>query len=173
MKFKSTLNVFMIAFIVFGTVSCGKKEENIVSKVVQTDRISTYNFDDKKQLFEFKGLKLDEDHPNLLNPQISKTNISLVKEAWIDLHQKIGESMDEKDFQWQVADSSITIVHKFYFNPEGKIEHYFFNVLNENVSMEKKEQFAKLVAGFAVNNRIIYQSDTKFAQCGKTKYINY
>ena len=92
--------------------------------------------------------------------------------SWTDLHQSIGKYLSENEFKWEVKDSSITIVQKIYFNTNGEIENYFFNVLNKNVTKEKQEQFANLISSFAKGNKIQFKKDEKFAQCGKTKYLN-
>ena len=115
---------------------------------------------------------MDENHPNLLNPEISKSDLNAVMKSWTDLHQRIGAYLFENEFNWDIEDSSTTIVQKIYFNSDGEIENYFFHVLNENVTKEKKELFADLILNFAKKNKIEFESVGKFAQCGKTKYLN-
>ncbi|PRP67368.1 hypothetical protein [Nonlabens agnitus] len=162
--------IFFFSILIIG---CGEKKAKNTIENAKANKISVYNFDDEQQLNQYRKLKLDETHPNLLNPEISNSDYDDVKAAWVDLHQNIGDFMDENDFQWQTTDSTITVVHKFYFDSEGNIENYFFNVINESISFENKEQFSNLISNFAIINSISYQSDGKFAQCGKTRYLNY
>ena len=115
---------------------------------------------------------MDETHSNLLNSQISKSEYNSVLKSWTDLHKRIGKFLLENKFDWGINDSTITIVRKIYFKPNGEIENYFFNVLNKNKTKEKRERISNLIADFAKNNSIEYQRNEKFAQCGKTKYLN-
>ena len=174
MTFKSILKKLVISSIFIVIFSCGEMKDDgkELIKITETKKISVFNFDNNQQLSEYRKLNLDENHPNLLNPQISRSKLKEVKNSWTDMHQRIGETMAEKQFKWNVEDSMITVVHKFYFNSESEIESYFFNVLNDNVSNEKKEEFAELISDFAISNKIEYKSEGKFAQCGKTKYLN-
>jgi hypothetical protein len=168
MTFKTILKTVFIFSIFIGISSCIKKTENADNK----NAIGIFNYDNEQQLTQYNKLNLDETHPNLLNPQISKSDHSLVMKSWTNLHQKIGTHLSENKFNWEVEDSAITVVQKIYFNPQGAIENYFFNVLNKKVSTEKKEEYANLISSFAKNNRIEFKKDSNFAQCGKTKYLN-
>ncbi|MEM6685162.1 MAG: hypothetical protein AAF617_05140, partial [Bacteroidota bacterium] len=131
-----------------------------------------YNFDNKQELADFRKLDLDQSHPNLLNPKISASDHTSVRESWTELHQKIGNYLSENNFTWEVEDPSISIVQKIYFEPNGQIKHFFFNILNQNISHEKKQQYSNLILEFSKTHRINYQQDKSFAQCGKTKYVN-
>lgn len=134
--------------------------------------IKVYDFANKEDLDKYEQLNLDEDHPNLLNPDISKTDMNKVIASWTELHQDIGKYLEENDFEWKTNDEEIMIVHKFYFNPEGKIHSYFFRILNEDISEEKRQQYSKFVKKFAESNTLGLSRDSQFAQCGKTKYLN-
>lgn len=174
MNFKTILKTIVIGSLILGIISCGDKKDDKeeITQNKKNEKITVFNFDNKQQLAEYNKLNLDENHPNLLNPEISKSDLNKVIKSWTDLHQRIGKTMAEQGFKWDVEDSSITIVHKIYFNSNSEIESYFFNVLNDNVSNQKKEEFAELISNFAVNNKIEYKSEGKFAQCGKTKYLS-
>ncbi len=168
MKLKTISKVLFIIMIITGISSCKEKTETANNG----KEIGVFNFDDKQELSEYDKLNLDETHPNLLNPQISKSDYDSVMKSWTDLHQRIRQYLSENEFNWGVEDSSITIVQKIYFNSSGEIENYFFNVLNKNVTKEKKERFANLISAFAKDNRIEFKKEGKFAQCGKIKYLN-
>lgn len=172
MKSKTILKYLFIPLIMIGIISCKEKKESTKQTVDNKIEVGVFNFDNKQELSKYNVLNLDETHPNLLNPQISKSDYNSVIKSWTDLHQRIGKYLSENRFDWEVKDSSITIVQKIYFNSDGEIENYFFNVLNKTVTKQKKEQFADLILSFANNNNIDFESERKFAQCGKTKYLN-
>ena len=172
MKLKTIFKGLFIILIITVIYSCNEKTEN-KTEIVETERkIGVFNFDNKQELTKYNRMNLDDTHPNLLNPQISKSDYNVVMESWTDLHQRIGTYLYENGFNWDVEDSSIEMVQKIYFNKNGEIENYFFNVLNENVTEEKKEQFANLISDFAKDNSIEIERDGNFAQCGKTRYLN-
>ncbi|SDB31472.1 hypothetical protein SAMN03097699_0654 [Flavobacteriaceae bacterium MAR_2010_188] len=172
MKLKLIFKELFILIALIGISSCKQDAKKKTDSIEKTRSIGIYNFDNKQELIEYNKMNLGESHPNLLNPQISKTDYDSVMESWTDLHQQIGNYLSENKFTWEVEDETITIVHKIYFEPNGEIENYFFNVLNQTVTKEKKEQFADLISDFAETNRIDFKRDKSFAQCGKTKYLN-
>ena len=169
---KIMLRAFTMLVVLAGITSCTEKTKQKKEAIENEDAVVVVNFDDKQGLSEFLALNLDDTHPNLLNPDISKTDHDAVLKSWGDLHQRIGSHLAENNFTWGTEDSSITIVQKIYFKPNGAIETYFFNVLNQNVTPEKKEQFAVLIADFAAKNQLDFQQEGRFAQCGKTRYQN-
>ncbi len=171
---KSIKNLIRLSLLIT-LVSLNSCKINTESKSETTEEIAqvkVYDFNNKQELAEYEALNLDKSHPNLLNPQISKADYDTVIASWTNLHQEIGTYLSENDFSWEVEDSTISIVQKIYFKPNGHIKHYFFRVLNENVPGEKKERYADLIKEFAKTHRIDYQLDQSFAQCGKTKYMN-
>ncbi|WAC01726.1 hypothetical protein N7U66_17775 [Lacinutrix neustonica] len=143
----------------------------VVDSCMHNDHIGVFNYDNKQELSQYNTLHLDATHPNLLNPKISTSDYNLVVKSWSNLHQRIGDFLSKNNFDWEVEDHSIAIVHKIYFSAEGKIKNYFFKVLTENVSEEKKEQFASLILKFSKDNPINFKKEGPFAQCGKTKYL--
>ena len=169
---KIMLRAFTMLVVLAGSTSCTEKTKEKKVAIEKEGAVVVVNFDDKEKLSEFLALNLDDTHPNLLNPDISKTDHDAVLKSWEDLHQRIGSHLAENNFTWGIEDSSITIVQKIYFKPNGAIETYFFNVLNKDVTLEKKEQFAVLIADFAGKNRLGIQQEGSFAQCGKTRYQN-
>lgn len=110
MENKTIIKTFFTFIIIAGIYSCREKKETEVQ--VYTNEISIFNYDNKHDLLEYNKLKLDESHPNLLNPNVSKSDYNLVKKSWISLHQNIGEYLSDNEFKWGVKDSSITIFHK-------------------------------------------------------------
>ena len=163
----------LIIFLNLVFISCQQEKvdkEKLASE--ETTTIQVFNFDKKSDRTAYQKLDLDKTHPNLLNPQISDVALTEVRSSWNKLHQDIGAYLNAKGFSWEVPDSTITIVQKFYFTPEGNIKSYFFNIRNENVAAAKKEAFGKLVSEFAKENTIQITREAAFAQCGKTRYIN-
>ncbi len=160
MKFRHILTILTI-----GLISCTTTSQ-------QSTGIKIFDFDNKTELSDYERLSLDKDHPNLLNPEISKNEMNTVIDSWTALHQNIGKYLHENDFEWQVEDEQIMIVHKFYFNPDGKIHTYFFKILNEGISDSQREKYSELIVEFAKSNKIGLTRDSQFAQCGKTKYLN-
>ena len=140
---------------------------------LQTEqRAKVYYVGDKALVEEYEKLNLDATHPNLLNPQVSENEHDAVVKSWSELHQRIGSYLSQKGFDWGTEAPTISIVHKIYFDQDGKITSYFFNVLNPAVEAEKKKEFAQLLTDFAQENSIALKREENFAQCGKTRYEN-
>lgn len=135
-----------------------------------TDKVAVFNFDDKEALKEYESLKLDDSHPNLLDPSLSKESHEEVIENWTELHQELAGFLAEKKFDWGTEESNVAIVHKIYFAPSGEITAYFFNVLNSDIPESKTAEFAELVGEFADTAAIALTRESTFAQCGKTRY---
>ena len=174
MNSRTILKATFFILIIFGMIGCQDKNEGSPEKIQNSEanKIKVFNFGNEQELAAYNKLNLDKNHPNLLNPQISKREYNKVLNSCTNLHQRIGKYLSKNKFDWGVKENSITLVQKIYFNSEGKIENYFFKVLDENVTEGKKEQFANLVLNFAEKNKIQFESNGKFAQCGKTKYLN-
>lgn len=166
-------NLVKILILLILVIYDCKESKDIETEQVNNKRnVSVFNFENKDQLLEYNKLNLDDSHPNLLNPKISKSKYEAVMKSWTDLHQRIGKYLSNNGFAWDVEDNSVTIVQKIYFNSKGEINYYFFNILNEKVTQERKEQFSNLILNFSKENKIDFTTDRKFAQCGKTKYLN-
>lgn len=138
----------------------------------QENNIKVYDVAQEESRAKFEALDLDKNHPNLLNPDISKNEIDKVIGSWTELHQDIAKYLKTNDFEWGVEDPEVMLLHKFYFEPDGKIKTYFFRVFNEEVSDARREEYSKLITEFVRTHRIAITQDFQFAQCGKTKYIN-
>ncbi len=129
---KSKIYLFILAGLL---MSCNESStKNNISKVTTT---KTYDFDNKTEFNEYSKLNLDKTHPNLLNPKISEKDYQKVKKSWVELHQRIGKYLAKNNFTWEIDNPHISILHKFYFDPNGKIKTYFFRVINSNVTNKK------------------------------------
>lgn len=155
-------NVFMIIILFISSTSCKEKQK---SKV--------YNLDNKVISEKLKPLKLDDRYANLLNPQISGDEFQVIYKSWGEFHTSIGAFVNKENFNWGVADSTITLVNKIYFDKTGKVDYFLFKVRNENVTNTKKEAYQKLLNKFIKNMRVNLKRDSQFAQCGKVEYKNY
>lgn len=150
-------------------LNCGeRKAEN---EPTIEGHISIYDFDNKADKNKFDKLILDETHPNLLSPEISVSDFDKILEAWSNLHNEIGRYLNANDFNWQVDENEINILHKFYFDPNGNIKTYFFRILNNEVSDSKRKEYARLILAFAKDYQLPLKRDAQYAQCGKTRYI--
>ena len=160
MSAKHLLSILMLCLI-------GFKANSQKQEVIQV-----FDFNKQPEIVKTKSSELDKDHPNLLNPEISKNETTKVRDSWIKLHQNIGKYLEANGFKWEVDDPEIMILHKFYFEPNGTIKTYFFRVFNEEVSNDQREAYAELITDFAKTHRIAITKDSQFAQCGKSKYVN-
>ncbi len=183
---KMKFNIYLLVLIAF-LISCkGKteKKNNSIESTVETfdqeykiestkieSIIETFDYENKEELNKYSELNLDATHPNLLNPKISEKDYDMVMKSWTDLHQNIGKYLDKNDFEWEIDEPEISVFHKFYFEPNGKIKSYFYRVWNKNVTSNKRKEYAKLISEFAKTHQIDFKKDHQFAQCGKTKYL--
>ena len=172
MPLKSFLNLNFAIALLIAFNSCKQQEEHNSETENAPEQTGVYGFYDKQEVAEVKKMNLDESHPNMLNPAISKSEHEAVMESWSGLHKKMSEHLQNNNFNWEVKDSTITIFHKIYFKPNGEISNYIFKVNNKNVTDKKKEEFSELITSFAQNARIEFQKNETFAQCGKTRYSN-
>lgn len=163
---KKFLKTIPALFIILVTLSCSSSQKEVNSQ--QKTEAVIFRFSDSEALRTYEGLQLDASHPNLMNPQISDTDYDTVIHEWTQLHQALGQQLASEDFNWGVTDSTVKIVHKIYFNPEGKITHYFFRVLHPTMADSTKVQLAKVIQAFANNYSIGINRNERFAQCGKS-----
>ena len=165
MNLKSLL---LLGLVIISSFAFTYSNQDSGELIVKKPRI--YNFDNEIEFEEFVNLKLDKTHENLLDPQVSKSEIADVMQSWRDLHRKCGEYLKERSFDWGVESGTVSIFQKIYFDSDGSIENYFFKVQNEDISFEKKEEFSAILETFCETYRIKLQRNKPFAQCGKTRY---
>jgi len=158
--------------IIIGTISCKQKS---TEKEPEFDNIpKVVNFDNKEAFDEFIRKNLDSIYTNLLDPRnVSELEYKGVTKSWSEFHQKVLKFIKEENFKWEVPDSTISIVNRIYFDKSGTIDYYSFRILNPSIPVEKKAEFGKLLQKFSKNIKLDLPRDSKYAQCGKTKYLNY
>jgi hypothetical protein len=135
-------------------------------------RTKVVSFSDKAALSEYVEAELDTKYPNLMSPENQKNNSEEIMSAWKEIHQQVYGLTVASGFDWGVPDENIQLLHKIYFDKEGKVEYYFFRVFNDDVSEEKKKAFQDLLDRHLHQLSISFSQDTRFAQCGKSAYPN-
>lgn len=162
--FKSTIyNICFFALIAF---------HSIHAQTAKAPTPKIYNAGNASEIADYVQLALDETHPNLLDPRVARDDQKNVIASWTDLHQRIGQYLADNNFSWGTMAESISMYQKIYFNANGQITHYLFNIRNPDIPMEKKEEFGEYLARFAAENSISYAWTAQFAQCGKIRYDN-
>ena len=158
--------------LIFGLIGCNKKSKRDEQINMTTFRV--VNFDNKIAFNDMQALDLDSTYLNLLDPRYSDASeYEPIIKSWTDFHQKVSQFMEEESFKWEVTDSTISIVNRIYFDKNGNIEHYFFRVLTPSITTKKRAEFEKVLQKFSKNTKIDLSRESPFAQCGKTKYLNY
>lgn len=154
--------LFLIALCIFSFTAFSQNEETL----------EVYDFDSEPEILKTRATVLDKTHPNLLNPQISKDEYQSVIESWTKLHNDLAIFLNENDFKWDTDATEVMIFHKFYFDPNGTIHTYGFNMLNEDIDESQRQQYSDLIHEFGKTYNIGLIKDGHFAQCGKTKMLN-
>ncbi len=161
-----------IICLITAFVSCGNSSTEFGLRDKTNPKV--INFDNKTEFNDYRKLNLDSLYPNLLNPsKSSEKEFKAVVKSWGEFHQKVSSFMKDEDFNWSVKDSTISIVNKIYFNKNGTIDYFFFRILNPSIPDSKKIEFESVLQKFSKSIRMNLARDSKYAQCGKTKYINY
>ena len=162
MKLKSSLWILLI----IGLISCKQKTTEKEPKVVSGTNEIAYN--------EIKKMNLDSTYTNLLNPRnVSESEYKIVAESWSEFHKNVSKFIEQEKFEWEVPDSTITILNRIYFDKNGNIDYYTFKIKNPSVSPEKIAEYEKALQKFSKEVKLDLKRNEKYAQCGKIKYINY
>lgn len=94
-------------------------------------------------------------------------------QAWIKLLQDFGEFLRENNFKW---DKPIKCMNKIYFNSDGTINYFFYNLSLKSVeqkdilSAEQQKEFDRLLNLFIQDYKISLAAETKFSQCGPSTF---
>ena len=169
------MKYILFPLLLFSFACTDKKTENKAldsSNMLKTNNVAVYNFSDSIEFQQFIALELDKTHANLLNPQVSKDSINEVVAEWTKYHQSLGAHLAQNNFEWGVQDSLVKVFHKIYFTEGGQVKHHFFNVFNQDMSAEKKDEFSKQIKAFDENVKLDLNRQSPFAQCGKASYQN-
>ena len=84
-------------------------------------------------------------------------------EAWVAFIAELMKFFGSEGLVWGKA----TPLHmRVYFQPDGNIDHWFYNFLDkESVPLEKQKRFESLVKKFMKDHKINISTDRKFSQC--------
>ena len=168
MSMKNSIWIILIILLVSCKQKSTEKETEIIKdpKIVSGNNEMAYN--------EIKKMNLDSTYTNLLDPRnVSESEYKIVAKSWSEFHKKISRFIKEENFKWEVPDSTITILNNIYFDKSGTIDYYTFKIKNPSVSNEKRTEYEKVLQKFSKEVRLDLNRDEKYAQCGKTKYLNY
>lgn len=162
----------LITALFTAVITCCVPNQDIEN--TESNNPNVVNYDDKMTFEEIKKLKLDDYYPNLLDPKLSsESDYKKVVLSWTKFHQEISSYLKEAQFQWEAADSSISIVNKIYFDKDGRVEYYVFRITNPSVSAKKKAEFTQIILDFSKNVKIDLIREEQFSQCGKTRLLTY
>ncbi|WP_417558859.1 hypothetical protein [Mesoflavibacter zeaxanthinifaciens] len=168
-----SLKKILFALLVIGITSCKEKptENNQIANKNETKVVSV---DNELAYEKIKPLNLDSHYTNLLDPRnTTETELKKAMKAWSEFHKNVSEFIKSEKFDWEVPDSTITVVNKIYFSKKGTVDYYTFKIMNETVTPEKKEAYEKVLQKFSEKVKIDLERDEQYAQCGKIKYVNY
>ena len=162
----------IIILLILGLLGCGQNSSKRNTKDISKPTV--VNFDNKLAFGEFNQLNLDDKCVNLLDPRnTSDAEREAVINSWTNFHKKVNEFLEEENFSWEVPDSTISIYNRIYFDKNGNVNYYVFNINNPSITEDKKTEFENVLMQFSKNVKLELQRDQEFSQCGKTKYLNY
>ena len=166
------LKIILLSVVMLGCFGCKQHSSEHKSETTKTPTV--VNFDNKSAFREFNTLNLDDKCVNLLDPaNTSETEREGIIRSWSNFHKQVNRFLEAENFDWGVSDSTISIYNRIYFDKNGTINYYVFNILNPSVSEEKKLEFEDILFKFSKDVQLELQRDQQFSQCGKTKYLNY
>tara|TARA_R110001606_G_C14950722_1_gene600510 strand:- start:44 stop:547 length:504 start_codon:yes stop_codon:yes gene_type:complete len=152
----------VFSFLFFGCKS-ELKEEGVL--------VFNLNEYSEKEKSVFLEMNLDENHPNLLDPNINVETFEEVSNSWKKLHSDLYQFLKKNNFDWDSNSKNIKVFNKIYFTSEGKIKVYAFRILSD-ISKEKNIEYEALIKEFTKSIRINIERDFNFAQCGKASFPN-
>ena len=168
MRIKNSIWILLI----IGLISCKQKSTEKETEVIKVPKIVSGN--NEMAYNEIKKLNLDSTYTNLLDPRnVSESEYKIVVESWSEFHKKVSQFIKEENFKWEVPDSTITIFNRIYFDKNGTIDYYTFKIKNPSVSSEKQAEYEKVLQKFSKEVKLDLKRSEQYAQCGKTKYLNY
>lgn len=157
----------MFLILAFSFLFLGCKHE-LKEKVVLVFNLNEYS---EKEKSVFLEMNLDENHPNLLDPNINVETFKEVTNSWKKLHSDLYQFLKKNNFDWDSNSKNIKVFNKIYFTSEGKIKVYAFRILSD-ISKEKTIEYEALIKEFTKNIKINIKRDFNFAQCGKASFPN-
>lgn len=168
MRIKSSIWILLI----IGLISCKQKSTEKEIEIIKEPKIVSGN--NEMAYNEIKKLNLDSTYTNLLDPRnVSESEYKIIAKSWSEFHKKVSQFIKEENFKWEVPDSTITIFNRIYFDKNGTIDYHTFRIKNPSVSDEKQAEYEKLLQKLSKEVKLDLKRSEQYAQCGKTKYLNY
>ncbi|MCD8742443.1 hypothetical protein LT679_17670 [Mucilaginibacter roseus] len=116
--------------------------------------------------------RLDEQYNSALHTDTTKATFSGTRQqdfykAYVAMLTELAAYLKDNGFTWG---QPTRIVHRIYFEPDGKIDYYLVNLKALENDQPKKEKFVALLNSFIQYHKINITADKKFAQCGPAIY---
>ncbi|HLV13749.1 MAG TPA: hypothetical protein VKY41_01115 [Xanthomarina sp.] len=162
----------MWILLIIGLISCKQNSTEKVTEDIKEPKIVSAN--NEMAYNEIKKLNLDSTYTNLLDPRnVSEPEYKMVMKSWSEFHKNISQFLIDENFKWEVPDSTITIFNRIYFDKNGTIDYFTFKIKTPSVSDEKQTEYEKILLKFSKQVKLNLKRPEQYAQCGKTKYLNY
>ena len=161
-QFDKKMNLF-IKSILFGILilafSCQNVDENekpiVINSILNPELESEFRKKDLKTLY-----------PKLLTPQNFDAERDTVLVRKITTFQnELVNGLESKKFNWNVAESEISILTRIYFDSIGRIEYFAFKVDNDNVNKQAMEEFKSHLEKNIDNLDLGISRQTKYNHC--------
>jgi len=91
-------------------------------------------------------------------------------EAYHDMLREFGTYLRKNGFEWPAPTKEI---HRIYFNENGGVDYFHFQLKGNNCSAMRKEQYRSMLDKFVAQYRFPLPVDTKFSQCGSARFEPY
>ena len=157
---KTTLIFFLFIIITF--ICCNESSKGLTFK--EAEKIGIY-FDSLN--LEYKSaVRVDKSDCVFTSDE----DIEKVGLAYDKLVNDFLKYLSERNLKWPFPAKCF---HKIYFSPDGSIDYFLFNFLNEppyKVSLEQETKFKKLLNEFIANYKFPITADVKYSQCGSIMY---
>ncbi len=98
---------------------------------------------------------------------VFKTNPEEYYNAWVSFMQQWGKFLSANDFYWEETTKGF---NRIYFNKDGGIDYWLFNINEGQIPAEKEARFEQLLKQFASEHKFSLTADVGFAQCGGAVY---
>ncbi len=98
---------------------------------------------------------------------VFKDNPEEYYNAWKNFHQSLGRFLASNEFYWEETTKGF---NRIYFNKDGGVDYFLYNIHEDQISKEKEEQFEKLLKEFVKEHKFKLTAKVGFAQCGGAVY---
>ncbi|NMH29610.1 hypothetical protein [Flavobacterium silvaticum] len=88
--------------------------------------------------------------------------------AYTDFLQQIGAFLSSHQFHW---DTQVRGFNRIYIKPDGSVDYFIYR-LPDDLPVQKKLEFEKLLSQFLTDHKFPVSSPVPFAQCSSTVWSN-